>query len=107
MGMTEVRVRVANPNLKIKVGMDGNAEMGVASKTHEALMAPSDAILHEGEKRFVYVIRGSVAEKREVLTGSFYEGLIEIKDGLRASDQVVVRGLDALKEDEEFVKVSS
>jgi hypothetical protein len=33
--------------------------------------------------------------------------MVEIRDGLKASDQVVTRGAESLKEDEEFVKVSS
>jgi RND family efflux transporter MFP subunit len=103
----EVRVRAANPNLKVKVGMDGVSEMGVANKTHEALLVPFEAVLRDGDSRFVYVLDGSVAEKREVVTGSFYEGMVEIRDGLKASDQVVTRGAESLKEDEEFVKVSS
>jgi membrane fusion protein (multidrug efflux system) len=70
-------------------------------------LVPFEAVLRDGDSRFVYVLDGSVAEKREVVTGSFYEGMVEIRDGLKASDQVVTRGAESLKEDEEFVKVSS
>ncbi len=102
----EVRVRVANPNLKIKVGMEGIAEIAVAQKTHQALLIPPDAVLQQGEKKYVYVLDGNLAEKQEINTGTFYEGLIEVKSGLKASDQIVTRGVTALKEDEEYVKVS-
>ncbi|HEX5033030.1 MAG TPA: hypothetical protein VFW62_01000, partial [bacterium] len=61
----------------------------------------------QGEEKYVYVVQGQVAEKRRVETGISMEGLIEIKSGLRSGDRVVVNGLSPLKEDEEFVKVSS
>jgi len=102
----EIRIRVANPNLKIKVGMEGVAEIGVANKTHDALLVPTDALLRQGDKKFVYVIDGNVAAKQEVTTGGFFEGMVEIKTGVKASEQVVTRGGSSLKEDEEYIKVS-
>jgi len=102
----EIRIRVANPNLKIKVGMEGIAEIGVANKTHDALLVPTDALLRQGDKKFVYVIDGNVAAKQEVTTGGFFEGMVEIKTGVKANEQVVTRGGSSLKEDEEYIKVS-
>lgn len=103
----EVRVRVANPNLKIKVGMEGVAEIGIANKTHQGLLVPPEALIRDKDKRYVYAVDGAVAEKREVVTGAYYDGQVEIKDGVRAGEVVVTRGLGAFKEDEEFVKVSN
>jgi len=103
----EMRVRIPNPGMRIKAGMEGVAHLAVANKTHPALMVPPAAIRSEGDKKFVYVVRGQVAEKREIVTGSGFEGLIEVTKGVKAGDRVVTRGLDSLKEDEEFVKITS
>ncbi|MDL1872349.1 efflux RND transporter periplasmic adaptor subunit [Deltaproteobacteria bacterium PRO3] len=103
----EMRIRIPNPGMRIKAGMDGVAHLAVANKTHPALLVPPAAIRSEGDKKFVYVVRGQVAEKREIVTGSGFEGLIEVTKGVKAGERVVIRGLDSLKEDEEFVKVAS
>lgn len=103
----ELRVRVANPGMRIKAGMEGVAHLAIANKTHPALLVPPAAIRSEGGKKYVYVVRGQVAEKHEILTGSGVEGLVEVTKGVKAGDRVVTRGLDALKDDEEFVKVTS
>ncbi|MCC6273172.1 MAG: efflux RND transporter periplasmic adaptor subunit [Deltaproteobacteria bacterium] len=103
----EMRVRIPNPGMRIKAGMEGVAHLAVANKTHPALMVPPAAIRREGDKKFVYVVRGQVAEKREIVIGSGFEGLIEVTRGVKAGDRVVTRGLDSLKEEEEFVKITS
>ncbi len=103
----EMRVRLSNPGMRVKAGMEGVAHLAIANKTHPALMVPPAAIRGEGDKKFVYVVRGQVAEKREIVTGSGFEGLVEVTKGLKAGERVVTRGLDSLKEDEEFVKVTS
>jgi len=103
----EVRVRVDNADEKIKVGMEGVAQMGVSNKSHQALLVPANAVLKQDGKAFVYVIDGQVAVKREVVTGSFFENMIEIKRGVRKSDYVVTRGVDQLTGEEEFIKIGA
>lgn len=103
----ELRIRIANQALRIKGGMEGIANLAIANKSHQGLMVPSAAVLSDGLRKYVYVIKGQLAEKREVETGITMEGLVEIKSGLRNGDRVVVNGLGSLKEDQEFVKVSS
>ncbi|HKY62436.1 MAG TPA: efflux RND transporter periplasmic adaptor subunit [bacterium] len=102
----ELRIRVANQALRIKGGMEGIANLAIANKSHQGLLVPANAVQSDGTRKYVYVVRGQVAEKREVETGVSMEGLIEIKSGLRNGDRVVVNGLGSLKEDEEFVKIS-
>ncbi|HKX12154.1 MAG TPA: efflux RND transporter periplasmic adaptor subunit [bacterium] len=103
----ELRIRIANQALRIKGGMEGIANLAIANKSHQGLMVPTAAVQNDGLRKYVYVIKGQLAEKREVETGISMEGLVEIKSGLRNGDRVVVNGLGALKEDQEFVKVSS
>ena len=103
----ELRVRIPNPGMRLKAGLEGIAHLAIANKTHPALLIPSAAIRSEGDKKFVYVVEGQVAEKREIQTGGGMEGLVEVKKGLKNGDRVVIRGLDSLKDEEEFVKVTS
>ncbi len=101
----ELRVRVGNSAFRIKIGMEGVAELGVANKTHPALLIPPIAVLRDKDGKYLYVVRGQVAERQEVETGSSIEGLVEIKKGLKKDDQVVTQGLDQLKQEEEFVRM--
>ncbi|HCU25896.1 MAG TPA: hypothetical protein DF383_12835 [Deltaproteobacteria bacterium] len=101
----EVRVRIPNPGLHIKAGMEAIAHLAVANRTHLSLLIPPNAIRREGDKDFVYRLDGQVAEKREIETGGTVEGMVEAKEGLKSGDRVVTQGIDQLKAEEEFVKV--
>lgn len=101
----EVRVRIANPDGKIKVGMEGIALMAETGKNHPALMVPPSAILSRENKKYIYVVHGQIAEREEVEVGSPFEGWVEIKSGVKKGEQVVTRGAEQLKEEEEFIKM--
>ncbi len=103
----EIRVQVENREGKIKIGMDGTAQMAEAKASHRALLIPQEAILREENKTYVYVIEGQVAQKQEVSLGAFFNNEVEIKRGLGEDDSVVTRGIDQLSEEEEFIKVSN
>ena len=103
----EVRIRVNNPKLKIKSGMEGIAEMAVQGASHKAIMVPRDAIVYQEKKSYVYVLNGQLAERLEVQTGATTNGDVEIKRGIRVKDKVITRGVDQLKGPSEFVRVQS
>ncbi|MDX1386016.1 MAG: efflux RND transporter periplasmic adaptor subunit [bacterium] len=103
----EVRVRVDNRDLKIKVGMEGIANMAVSKSVHRALMVPSNAVVQQEGKSYVYVQRGQLAERVEVVTGGAVENMVEIKRGIRQGDYVVTDGVSQLKNPDEFIKVRS
>jgi RND family efflux transporter MFP subunit len=100
----EVRIRINNPELKIKASMDGTAQLAEAKRNHQGLTIPPEAIRTLDGKKYVYILHGQSAEKQEVETGGLVEGMIEIKDGLSKSDLVVTTGVDQLKENEEFIR---
>lgn len=103
----EVRIRIGNPNHKIKVGMEGIAEMAVERASHLALLVPEDAVVRRDGLSYVYVVDGQLAQAREVDTGASVEGWMEIRRGLKKKDKVVTQGVDQLKEQREFIKSSA
>ena len=103
----EIRVKVANPKLAIKVGMEGVAQLGMTVNSHQAMMVPTSSVVNRGNRQVVYKLSGSVAREQKVGTGITQGDLVEIKEGLQASDQVVTQGLDQLKNEEEFVRLVS
>lgn len=83
-------VNVADDN-KLRSGYSANAEIVLAEAKH-ALCIPESALEFEGDKTYVYIIKGQgeekTYEKREVTTGLSDGVNIEIKKGLSAKDKV-------------------
>ena len=67
-----------------------------------ALVVPVETIQTDEKGKFVYVLaqeKGkSVARKRIVEIGDFYDALIEVKSGLATGDQLITKGFQGLYE---------
>jgi len=59
---------------------------------------PEQALVPEQARQFIYVIQGPKVNKREVKLGRREPGFVEITDGLRAGDHVVIEGTLKLRE---------
>ena len=60
------------------------------------LMLPRGPFVETGGGRFAYVVDGNVAERRPIRMGATSVSAVEILDGVREGDKVVVAGADAL-----------
>jgi RND family efflux transporter MFP subunit len=54
------------------------------------LFIPSTAVRTDGKASWVFVAANGKAERREVVVASVHPGTVEVKQGLRADEQVVV-----------------
>jgi multidrug efflux pump subunit AcrA (membrane-fusion protein) len=72
-------------------GMLVNASLRIASR--EALSVPSRAVIADGETHHVFVVENGKATKRAIRIGAADDDMIEIVDGLAATDRIVVSGL--------------
>lgn len=67
-----------------------------------ALVVPVETVQTDEKGKYVYVLaqeKGkSVARKRTVEIGEFYDALIEVKAGLSAGDQLITKGFQGLYE---------
>jgi multidrug efflux pump subunit AcrA (membrane-fusion protein) len=69
------------------------AEVKLAlDKASDVIAVPISAVIDEGDKKFIYVLKGDSAEKREVSTGMFDDSLIVITKGLSENEAVIVKG---------------
>ena len=83
-------VEVANPDLLLRPMMYVNV-MAQASGAADAVMVPSEAVLHSGTRTVVIVARaGGLFEPREVMLGLESEGMQEVASGLAPGESVVV-----------------
>ena len=71
----------------------------IAYEEHaNALVIPANALLDEDEETTVYVVQNSEVVRRSVEVGIEENGRVEILDGLRDDDQVVVVGHSGLRD---------
>jgi cobalt-zinc-cadmium efflux system membrane fusion protein len=92
-----LKLRVVLPNPKHLLKADMFATIRVPGALRNAVILPATAVLHEGEKTFVFVPNASGGfEQRAVTTGrSFDSGgvkSIEVLTGLNDGDKVVTSG---------------
>jgi len=101
-----VQVRISNPDLRLQPGMRGI--VWLSNRRASALRIPSIALLSTREDfAYVFVVDGGgVARVREIRTGAYAEGYIEVRSGLEAGEQVVVVGQSGLL-DNDRVRISA
>ena len=61
------------------------------------LLLPRGSFVEAGGGRSAYVVEGSVAERRPVRMGATSVSAVEIQDGLKEGDKVVISGADAFE----------
>lgn len=68
-------------------------------KSTGALTVPYEALLDDGGQPYVFVVSGGVAHRRDVEVSAFGLDSVAIAKGIRAGEQVVVKGGTALEDD--------
>ena len=82
----------------VRPGSFAEVRVGVDA-TDDALVVP-DAAVRASEKGFLaYVVEDGTARERVLTLGMrTHDGLVEVREGLKAGDTLVVRGAEALRE---------
>jgi Cu(I)/Ag(I) efflux system membrane fusion protein len=85
-----VRIELPNPDLILRPDMYVDAEIGAGDAAKVATV-PDGAVIDTGKRQLVILDRGEGRfEPREVRTGRRGEGVIEIREGLKEGEKVVV-----------------
>ncbi|MFH1146753.1 MAG: efflux RND transporter periplasmic adaptor subunit [Pseudomonadota bacterium] len=87
----QVEAEVPNPRGSLKPGYFAHVTLYTGS-TADAILAPVTSLLYEEEKVKVFVVEQGRAKERAIRAGSKYGEMIEVTDGLKAGEQVVVLG---------------
>ena len=87
----KVRTEVANPDGRLKPDMFANVQI-VTDVNRAAISIPQSAVLDDEGKTIVFVAEGNGYKKRQVQAGIQNNDRVEIVDGIRAGDKVVVKG---------------
>jgi RND family efflux transporter MFP subunit len=82
-------------------GMSSVADLQVRT-ARNAISVPATAIVHDGDRDAVWVVRGKLARRQTVTVGTQGEDVVAVTDGLEVGQQVVVRGTDQVREGQEL-----
>jgi multidrug efflux pump subunit AcrA (membrane-fusion protein) len=89
-------VRLANPDLKIKGGMEARVTFNLGTEK-DALLVPKDAIVTAGTNRLVFLAADQVAQPVMVQVLGYYDGSVAIEGPVNPGDIVVIRGNERLR----------
>ena len=93
----QVEARVPNHDGLLKPGLFANVTIYTGGPRDTAVV-PITSILYDDSRTRVFVVEGDRAREREVKIGSKYGELMEIAEGLKGNEMVVVVGQNNLSE---------
>ena len=95
-GTIRARVILPNPEQLLTPGLYARVQLE-STGTVQALLIDDKAILTDQNQQYVYVVGpGSVAQRKNVVTGGMADGLRLIQSGLASGDRVIVSGLQQI-----------
>ena len=87
----QVRAQIANPDGRLRPGQFARLQLQARGDT-TALLIPEQALMQQGEERFVYTVVDGKAKRVVVETGVRVPGMVEVTSGLQAGDVVITAG---------------
>jgi multidrug efflux pump subunit AcrA (membrane-fusion protein) len=93
----EVRLRITDPDNRIKAGMFSKVRITTEIK-QKVVLVPSEAILTRFGEKQVYVVKDDTVEKRIIKVGLEVDEVSEIVSGLAAGEVIVYQGQTLLED---------
>jgi len=93
----QAEIHVPNPSHLLKPGMFSRIEMALSEKPG-TLTVLREALIEEGGKRSVFVVKGNQALQRPIVTGIEQDQWVEVLEGLREGDRVIIKGQGSIKD---------
>lgn len=94
-GTFKVTVEVRSSEGLLRPGMFASVRI-IVDRHESTLAVPAEAILYEGERRYIYTVRDGSAQRVNVVTGFTDSGYVEVFGTIEADGQVVVAGQNNL-----------
>jgi len=91
-----VRALIDNQARQLKPGMFMSVHL--TRSQGNAMLIPEQALLPESDRQYVYVVDGNIASKTLVTIGRRKPGMVEVQQGLKVGDVVVIEGGEKLSD---------
>lgn len=95
--MFPIEIEVSNASGTILPGMKVNV-IGTQMDSQKGLLVPVEAIIEKDGKKSVYIVEGTRAIKRSIVTAEGNSTHVIVMSGLKAGDRVVVKGQTQVKD---------
>lgn len=96
-GTIRIRIVFPNPDRLLRTGLTCNLRVR-ANSPASTLLIPYRAVVEQMGEYFVFALNGNKATQRRVTLGMSINDMVIVKDGLQAGDQVVVEGMQRLRD---------
>lgn len=88
----KLRARIANADGRLRPGQFARLQLDVGAGSANALLVPEQALMQDGQTRFVYTVVDGKAKRTEIKTGARTPGFVQATEGLKAGDVVITAG---------------
>lgn len=95
--IVRIKVKLLEGSDLLKPGLEVDVE-GEGTIVASALSVPGDALLFRENRNMVFLVENGTARLREVKVGYTTHAAVEILEGLKEGDPVVVKGKDGLQD---------
>jgi cobalt-zinc-cadmium efflux system membrane fusion protein len=92
----QAEIRIANPSQTLKPGMFATIQLKLIERP-QVMLIPTDAVLEDEKGSYVYVVREGKSERKPIRLGLKDETRVEVAEGVKIGDQVVVAGYERLR----------
>lgn len=91
----EIVLRFDEADSRINAGMFAKVKLYTVQYSGKVVV-PSDAVVTNADKQYLFVSRGDTVSRQEVKLGNAVDGMVQILSGINENDRVVVEGGTAL-----------
>jgi membrane fusion protein (multidrug efflux system) len=87
-----LRARIDNHDGRLRPGQFAQLRLDTGTGDATALLVPEQALLQQGDERYVFTVVDGKAKRTVVTTGQRVPGMIQVLTGLKAGDTVITAG---------------
>lgn len=91
------KLTIDNEKLKLRPGMFVKADI-VVKKAEKTIVIPKEIVMSNRKRKYVYVAEKGFAKVRDIRTGIEDNDNIEVLNGLKVEEQLIVRGYETLRD---------
>jgi len=92
-----IEISIPNKEHRLKSGMFARIKI-IAATLKDVLVLNQDTIVQELGEKFVFVVENNIANKQKVQIGRRDNGKLEVLDGIREGETIIVFGQQGLKD---------